>query len=64
MDWARDNAELSDKDLDNVFKYEEKSTTVVRMLADEKVQSRDLPGAIVRAYTLIETDDLVIGGEG
>lgn len=39
MDWARDNAGLSDRDLDNVFKYEEKSTTVVRMLADEKVRS-------------------------
>ncbi|KAN0102708.1 hypothetical protein V8E51_011021 [Hyaloscypha variabilis] len=36
MDWARDNSGLSDKDLDNVFKYEDKSTTVVRMLAGEK----------------------------
>jgi hypothetical protein len=41
MDWARDNAGLSDKDLDNVFKYEGKSTTVVRLLADEKVRSQD-----------------------
>jgi len=41
MDWARDNARLSDKDLDNVFRYEEKSTTVVRMLVGEKVRSRD-----------------------
>jgi hypothetical protein len=39
MDWARDNAGLSDRDLDNVFKYEEKSTTAMRMLAGEKVGS-------------------------
>ena len=42
MDWARDKTGLSGKDLDNVFKYEEKSTTVVRMLSDEKVDSRDV----------------------
>ncbi|EPE33279.1 hypothetical protein GLAREA_06291 [Glarea lozoyensis ATCC 20868] len=34
MDWARDNVGLSAKDLDNVFKYEEKSTVVVRMMTD------------------------------
>jgi hypothetical protein len=33
MDWARDNVGLSVKDLENVFKYEDKSTVVVRMLA-------------------------------
>jgi hypothetical protein len=37
MDWARDNAGLSDKDLENVFKYEEKSTVVVQMLLGQKV---------------------------
>jgi hypothetical protein len=37
MDWACDNAQLSEKDLGNVFKYEEKSTTVVLMLSGEKV---------------------------
>jgi hypothetical protein len=40
MDWARDNAGLSDTNLDSVFKYEEKSTTVVRMLAGENVSFR------------------------
>ena len=33
MDWTRDNIGLDAKDLDNVFKYEEKSTVVVRMLS-------------------------------
>ena len=42
MDWARDNAELSTKDLDNVFKYEVKSTTVVRMLSNEEVGLRSM----------------------
>jgi hypothetical protein len=32
MDWARDNVGLSVTDLENVFKYEDKSTVVVRML--------------------------------
>ncbi|KAF4634377.1 hypothetical protein G7Y89_g3742 [Cudoniella acicularis] len=40
MDWARDNAGVNDKDLDAVFKYEEKQTTVVRMLVGMKVQIR------------------------
>jgi hypothetical protein len=62
MDWARDNAGLSDTNLDNVFKYEEKSTTVVRMLAGEKVSSRDMSLKIF-AYRLAATYDLVIGGE-
>ncbi|KAH6662530.1 hypothetical protein B0J14DRAFT_570895 [Halenospora varia] len=35
MDWARDNAGVNERDLDNVFKYEEKPTTVVRMLRPE-----------------------------
>jgi hypothetical protein len=48
MDWARDNSGLSDRDLDNVFKYEEKSTTVVRILAGEKVGSRELSHQDVR----------------
>jgi len=39
MDWARDNAGLSEPDLKNVFKYEERSTTVVRMLPEEKVMN-------------------------
>jgi hypothetical protein len=48
MDWARDNTGLSDRDLENVFKYEEKSTTVVRMLARDKVCP---PGSPVLWYT-------------
>ena len=62
MDWARDNAGLSDRNLDSVFKYEEKSTTVVRMLAGEKVGSRDMSLKIF-AYRLVATYDLVIGGK-
>ncbi len=38
MDWARDKAGVSEKDLDNVFRYEEKPSTVIRMLAGEMVQ--------------------------
>lgn len=38
MDWARDNAGINDNDLDNVFRYEEKPTTVVRMIMGKKVQ--------------------------
>jgi len=62
MDWARDNSGLSDRDLDNVFKYEEKSTTVVRMLAGEKVGSRELS---IKTYThdLTATYNLVLGRE-
>jgi hypothetical protein len=41
MDWACDNTRLSEKDLGSVFKYEEKSTTVVLMLSGEKVGSRN-----------------------
>lgn len=29
MDWARDGAGVSEQDLNNVFRYEEKDTTVV-----------------------------------
>ncbi|KAM7201063.1 hypothetical protein V8F20_005072 [Naviculisporaceae sp. PSN 640] len=35
MDWARDDTGVSDKDLDAVFKYEQKFTTVVRILEDD-----------------------------
>jgi hypothetical protein len=62
MDWARDNAGLSDTNLDNVFKYEEKSTTVVRMLSGEKVSPREMSLEMF-AYRLAATYDLVIGGE-
>ncbi|KAF2635192.1 hypothetical protein P280DRAFT_523289 [Massarina eburnea CBS 473.64] len=33
MNWARDNASLSDADLKTVFRYEPRETTVVRLLA-------------------------------
>jgi hypothetical protein len=46
MDWDRNNAGLSEKDLENVFKYEKKSTTVVRMLVGEKVDARDSQGCV------------------
>ena len=46
MDWARDNAGVSEKDLDNVFRYEEKPATVVRMLAGSKVQYLCTPDRI------------------
>jgi hypothetical protein len=36
MDWARDNVGLSVKDLENVFKYEDKPTVVARMLAGKE----------------------------
>jgi hypothetical protein len=62
MNWARDNAGLSDRDLDSVFKYEEKSTTVVRILAGEKVGSRDL-SIKTCAYNLAATYNLVIRRE-
>ncbi|KAM7220307.1 hypothetical protein V8F06_004273 [Rhypophila decipiens] len=32
MDWARDNTGINEKDMDTVFKYEEKFTTIVRIL--------------------------------
>jgi hypothetical protein len=38
MDWARDVAGISEGDFRNVYKYEEKHTTVVRMSAGQKVQ--------------------------
>lgn len=40
MDWPRDNIGLSERDLENVFKYEPKYTTIVRMLTSSKVRSR------------------------
>jgi hypothetical protein len=38
MDWARDNTGLNDRDLSNVFKYDPKYSTVVRILGGEKVR--------------------------
>ncbi|KAK3313297.1 hypothetical protein B0H66DRAFT_565797 [Apodospora peruviana] len=35
MDWTRDNAGVNDKDMDTVFKYQEKFTTVVRILESD-----------------------------
>ncbi|KAF2477888.1 uncharacterized protein BDR25DRAFT_250230 [Lindgomyces ingoldianus] len=35
MNWARDNANLSEEDLKTVFKYEPKESTVIRMLASQ-----------------------------
>jgi len=46
MDWARDNAGISDKDLDNVFRYEEKPATVVRMLVGKKVQRPNISNGV------------------
>ena len=37
MDWARNNAGISEKDFDNVFRYEEKPATVVLLLAGSMV---------------------------
>jgi len=46
MDWAGDNLGVNDRDLDNVFKYEEKYTSVVRILDGDAVQRNPkiLPG--------------------
>ena len=38
MNWARDNEGISDADFARVFKYEERETTVVRMLSDNNWQ--------------------------
>jgi hypothetical protein len=37
MDWARDDEELSDHDLHNVFKYEPKQCTVVKIVESGRV---------------------------
>jgi hypothetical protein len=37
MNWARDDAQLSDADLSSVFKYDSKESTVVRLLASHDV---------------------------
>jgi hypothetical protein len=37
MDWARDVVGISESDYRNVYKYEEKYTTVVRMTTGQKV---------------------------
>ncbi|KAF8862500.1 hypothetical protein BDZ45DRAFT_723050 [Acephala macrosclerotiorum] len=39
MDWARDSTGISENDYRNVFKYEEKPTTVVRMTTGDKEPS-------------------------
>jgi len=39
MDWARDNTGVNEKDMDTVFKYEEKFTTVVRILENDAVRT-------------------------
>ncbi|CZR63864.1 uncharacterized protein PAC_13761 [Phialocephala subalpina] len=39
MDWARDATGISDNDYRNVYKYEEKPTTVVRMTTGDKEPS-------------------------
>jgi hypothetical protein len=52
MDWACDNAGLNDRDIENVFRYEPKYTTVVRMLTSDKVCSRPLLSGIQRLTVL------------
>jgi hypothetical protein len=39
MNWAHDNAQLSDGDLRAVFKYEPQQSTVIRVLASHNVSS-------------------------
>jgi hypothetical protein len=39
MDWARDATGISNSDYRNVYKYEEKYTTVVRMTTSDEVCS-------------------------
>jgi len=39
MDWARDAAGITDSDYQNVYKYEEKPTTIVRMTDGEQEPS-------------------------
>jgi hypothetical protein len=38
MNWARDNAQLSIADLETVFKYDPKESTIVRMLSSQDVR--------------------------
>lgn len=37
MNWVRDDTVLSQADLDTVFKYEPKESTIIRMLASRDV---------------------------
>jgi Holliday junction resolvasome RuvABC endonuclease subunit len=37
MDWARDDFGLSDIDLENVFQYEQKQTTVIKLVESRGV---------------------------
>ncbi len=46
MDWARDQAEVSKADLDNVFRYEEKPTTVIRVLTDKEVVGKEVKSRV------------------
>jgi len=47
MDWARDAAGITDSDYQNVYKYEEKPTTIVRMTDGEQVQATLLNNFLV-----------------
>ncbi|KAF2748387.1 hypothetical protein M011DRAFT_466795 [Sporormia fimetaria CBS 119925] len=40
MDWPRSNTFLSDEDLEHVFKYEPKQTTVIKIVESEGYQAR------------------------
>lgn len=37
MDWARDDFGLNDADLENVFRYEQKQTTVIKLVESKEV---------------------------
>lgn len=43
MNWTRDNQGIDQNDLQTVFKYEPKGTTVLHMLSENKVKFEICP---------------------
>lgn len=48
MDWPREKIGISDKDLENVFKYEPKKTRVVRLEGSRSVSLSTSQSSILR----------------
>jgi hypothetical protein len=60
MNWARDNTQLSIADLDTVFKYTPKESTVVRMLSSEGVRVGPRIKVGLDAHKIVESRDIFV----
>lgn len=62
MDWDSDNAILGEHNLNNVFAFESKPTTVVRLLDTDKVRARWHSHVQNRELNLVNSNDESLSG--